>query len=455
MADLNALIAQGVQFKAPPDPFAQYAQMQQLQQGQQANQLNQMKMQEYQRGVQEQNALRGVITQPGFDPMNPTHQAQLYNAAPSLAPKYIESALTTKESTGKITAADIKAKADKQSMLGQAYRDISQNPSDAQITAHLEDVLASSVFSPTEKASIQRTASDLLAMPVEQRKLKMASQGATASDLKPQVVGAGAGLVPVGATEPVYTQPVAPSALEKEYDRAKLEGFAGTLFDFKKQLAQAGATKVNVPVNVSTEKKYGEQFGSKIAEADSVMRDAALKAPEAAANANRILELVQNPNVFTGTGATLKLNIAKALNMTGATDIESAANTEALLSATGQSTLNAIKTSGLGTGQGFTDKDLKFLQGIAGGTISMEKETIARLADLQHRVATATADKWTTRKKSIPASALEGTGIGSETITVPPRVAGPTSTAPKVGIVQNGYRFKGGNPADKANWEKL
>ena len=57
MADLNALIAQGYQFQAPPDPFVQYAKRQQLDQGEQTNQLNQMKMQEYQRGIQQQNAL--------------------------------------------------------------------------------------------------------------------------------------------------------------------------------------------------------------------------------------------------------------------------------------------------------------------------------------------------------------------------------------------------------------
>lgn len=102
MADLNALIAQGVQFQAPPNPFAQYAQMQQLQQGEQANQLGQMKMQEYQRGLQDQNALRNVVSQPGFDPMNPTHQAAAYAAAPTLAPGFIEKALATRETIGKI-----------------------------------------------------------------------------------------------------------------------------------------------------------------------------------------------------------------------------------------------------------------------------------------------------------------------------------------------------------------
>ena len=67
MADLNALIAQGYQFQAPPDPFAQYARMQQLDQGEQANQLNRMKMQEYQRGMEETNAMRRL------DPTSPTY----------------------------------------------------------------------------------------------------------------------------------------------------------------------------------------------------------------------------------------------------------------------------------------------------------------------------------------------------------------------------------------------
>ena len=102
MADLNALIAQGVQFQAPPNPFAQYAQMQQLQQGEQSNQLNQMKMQEYQRGVQEQNALRGVAGRVGFDPMNPADQAELYRTAPTLAQGIIEKAQLAQKTAGEV-----------------------------------------------------------------------------------------------------------------------------------------------------------------------------------------------------------------------------------------------------------------------------------------------------------------------------------------------------------------
>jgi len=46
MADLNALIAQGVEFKPMPDPFAQYGKMQQLESGRQEMQIRQQEMQD-------------------------------------------------------------------------------------------------------------------------------------------------------------------------------------------------------------------------------------------------------------------------------------------------------------------------------------------------------------------------------------------------------------------------
>jgi hypothetical protein len=46
MADLNALIAQGYQFQAPPDPFAQYGKMQQLENSATQNRLAQQQMAE-------------------------------------------------------------------------------------------------------------------------------------------------------------------------------------------------------------------------------------------------------------------------------------------------------------------------------------------------------------------------------------------------------------------------
>ena len=82
MADLNALIAQGAQFQAPPDPFVQYGRMQQLQQGQQANQLNQMKMEEMQAANAERNALRQL------NPTSPDYESQLSRVNPQLGIAY-------------------------------------------------------------------------------------------------------------------------------------------------------------------------------------------------------------------------------------------------------------------------------------------------------------------------------------------------------------------------------
>jgi len=201
-------------------------------------------------------------------------------------------------------------------------------------------------------------------------------------------------------------------------------------------------------------KKFGEVFGTKIAERDVGLLDTASKAPDLAANANRVLSILSQGNVFTGTAADMKLNMARALNLAGADNNEKIANTELLLSGLARQTLGAVKTSGLGTGQGFTDKDLKFLQDVEGGRITMNAKTIQYLAELSHSAADKSATAWNKRVKEIPKSATEGTGLSTEPIVVPKRL-GAAPAAPAAGAVQNGYRFKGGDPAVAANWEKL
>ena len=88
MADLNALIAQGAQFAAPVDPFAQYGKMQQLEQGQTANQLNRMKMEEMQAANTERNALRQL------DPTSPDYESQLFRVNPTMGIAYRKEAAT-------------------------------------------------------------------------------------------------------------------------------------------------------------------------------------------------------------------------------------------------------------------------------------------------------------------------------------------------------------------------
>lgn len=179
MADLNSMIAQGAQFQAPVDPFAQYGKLQQLQQNQQANALNQMKMDEYQRGLQEQNALRQL------NPNASDYETQLFKVNPTLGIAYRKEAATAAAQQATAEEQRAKSAAARQGILGQAYRDISSRPSDANITAHMEDVLASPLFKAEEKASVQKLAQTLLGMPLDQRQAYLQTQGAKTSDLKP------------------------------------------------------------------------------------------------------------------------------------------------------------------------------------------------------------------------------------------------------------------------------
>jgi hypothetical protein len=178
MADLNALIAQGAQFKAPVDPFAQYAQMQQLEQASSTNQLNRMKMEDYRRKADVTNRLGAL------DPAAADYLAQIKRIDPKLGFDLEQQSVTTKNLglTGLKTQADV-AKV-KKDMLGSSLRDMASNPSDENIIAHTQDYALNPLFKD-DLPSIQANAKRLLAMTPDQRKAVLSGTGATAADLKP------------------------------------------------------------------------------------------------------------------------------------------------------------------------------------------------------------------------------------------------------------------------------
>lgn len=213
------------------------------------------------------------------------------------------------------------------------------------------------------------------------------------------------------------------SLLMRDRDALIAKGKSRTdpdVVSIQRKIDKLGTHAPPTQVSVSTERKYGERFGGLIAEADAGALAAARKAPQLAESANRIIDLVQQGNLFTGPIADVKLNIARAMNLAGASNEERIANTEALIAATGQGTLDAIKNAGLGTGQGFTDKDLLFLRQIAGGTINLTAQTLTRLAELQHLAASQSAQSWNSRAREIPQEVLQGAGLSTTPIVVPP-----------------------------------
>ena len=181
---LNTNIAMGYRGPEiqPQNMLADYAAVQQIQGGRQTQELNQLKMQEYERARTEEEGLRNYLAK--ADLATPDARAGLVRfgktglAYGKALTEQDTAALTQREAAFKVQ----KAKGD---FIAQAKRDTSQNPSDANLTAFKEDLLANPLFTAPEKTQLAANVDRILAMPVDQRRTFMASQGASASELKP------------------------------------------------------------------------------------------------------------------------------------------------------------------------------------------------------------------------------------------------------------------------------
>jgi len=448
MADLNALIAQGAQFRVPPpvDPMGNMPQLMQMRAAQNQNALAQYQLGAAQRTDEQQLALNALARNPNFNPNTPEgmRQAQQFGA-----PGYALVKSAREASSAGVTQDQARANLlkEKMAMLPDAYRmaDTPEAYAQLQESIHADPVIGpwlNSIGATREKgvAALQ----DALAKPNGFEQLRMGSMKSVKDILegnKLVVTPAGSSVFDPNLRAFVGTAPdkaPTPTDLARlQNERAALLPGDPRIVQYDAAIRKATTSAPGVQVNVGTEKKYGEQFAGEVAKGDVVLRAAAQDAPAAAENANRILQTLATGKAIVGAGADIKLGIAKLLNIAGADNAEIISNTEGMVTSMAQNTLNAIKTSGLGTGQGFTDKDLKFLEAAKSGNINFQPDTIRRLAELSHKAAEATADKWNSRAREIPASAIQGTGVSLEPVRVPKRASSVTEGVRPSGVGAN------------------
>jgi hypothetical protein len=153
----------------------------------------------------------------------------------------------------------------------------------------------------------------------------------------------------------------------------------------KKSIAKSGAPTTNIGIN--TEKTYAGNVAEGLAKNDVSALDAARSAPDRLQTARSVKAVLEGSKAITGTGADARLAITKALATAGLVNGDSTTATEDLVSMLNSQTLDAVKTSGLGAGQGFTDKDRQFLQDAKSGRIELNAKSLWRMADLNERAA--------------------------------------------------------------------
>jgi hypothetical protein len=177
--------------KPPQFDMAQFSPMNALtsamkfKQAGQESQLNALKMAEYERTRTEEQDFRDYLatTEKPNDPANRANFLRYGKTGAAYGEalgKQETAALTQKETQFKVQKA-------RKEFVAQAQRDTSQNPSDANITAFKEDLLANPLFNDDEKKQMAAGADRILAMPVGERAAFMASQGASAGELKSSV----------------------------------------------------------------------------------------------------------------------------------------------------------------------------------------------------------------------------------------------------------------------------
>jgi hypothetical protein len=158
--------------------------------------------------------------------------------------------------------------------------------------------------------------------------------------------------------------------------------------EFAQFLTNTTGNKTIVLPGEKTTNTLADEFAKGIAAQDLETikaGDAALGQIEVSNNVRDLL----NQNPITGTGANARLAFEKALASAGFIAGDRASVTENLSANLAKTTLSLVKTSGLGSGQGFTDNDRKFLEKAAAGQIEMTDVNLRYLADLNDKVARA------------------------------------------------------------------
>lgn len=175
----------------------------------------------------------------------------------------------------------------------------------------------------------------------------------------------------------------------KQYVYAKAQGYDGSYMDFRKELAAAGKTEVNI--NQTGEKEYEKQSAKEFAEMNRKMIEGAQSARMKLGTLTRMGSLLNDPTLYTGAGAD-KILSAKRLAKTMGIDVGDLSSGEAIRAIGNQFALELRNPAGgAGMPGALSDKDREFLQQSVPG-LEQSREGNAKIIDYMKRVAQRSLD---------------------------------------------------------------
>ena len=144
----------------------------------------------------------------------------------------------------------------------------------------------------------------------------------------------------------------------------------------------ASAPKTTITVTNEAEKAFFRDIGTEEAKRITASHANATSAPDLIDSSNRTRELLEGGNVLTGPFAGIKLVADRLVG-----DPKRVQATQEFLNEQSRNTLAGIKSSNLGSGQGFTNTDREFLKEATTGNITWDRKSLLHLADINEMLA--------------------------------------------------------------------
>lgn len=183
------------------------------------------------------------------------------------------------------------------------------------------------------------------------------------------------------------------SADIQAFKMAQGQGFSGSILDFLKQKAEAGAARTNVNTNIqSGEKEFDKAIGKDYGETFVGLNKAARDSVGAVNNLNVLERLTRDPNFYSGTGGEVMTKLKQAGVSTGFLPEGAASANELFQKVSQKSVVDSLGS----LGSGVSNADRQFIQGTVpniantpegnreiisyGRKIEQRKQEVAKLA---------------------------------------------------------------------------
>lgn len=467
---IDPSIALGYKGIEAPNPLAQYAQVAQIQNAQNQNALAQFQMRAAQRADEQTNVANQLWSKHYDTATGKVNQNALFQDLAAAGqgaqiPVMQAKIADTEHKTYTANKAKVDAAAEERKFFEGAQRNLATNPSNENIMAWSQDAQLNPVFSAETKARAKAEEQKLLAMKPAQRITYLSQQGSTASDFTSR------GQLGVSQGQLAVSQGQLKLAQEREARLA--QGPVGTTLTPQQNDAlfgENGAVARGVinpsKINSRNAKMWADAFlqnpnvdpvkvSQNVAAADKAIKD--FGTGEQGKKVTSFNTAIDHLDTLDKLGAALKSGDIKLFNTIANTlGVQTGQPAATMYNQAAKIVGGEISKAivpGVGTKAEREEAANAFNSAmspdqLAGASATAKKLLGGQLSSLELQY------KRTTKREDFADQFLSPAARAAYQSTRP--AAAPAAPAgPKAGTIQDGYRFKGGNPADPQSWEKV